>query len=148
MWCDVMGTNWTRLSEFSEDKQQEASVCWEQRHSALTSRARVPSTSKKRDGKGIWTGPEQNRVSVWQAVWIRSAVSEDRTRFRVTQQVCQSHLSSAFTRGRRHPLIGWEGDDPSCCHSLIRSQRPHLHTGDLNPLQSVQRDRESPKQKQ
>ena len=29
------------------------------------------------------------------------------------------------------------------CRSLIRSQSPHLHTGDLNPLQSVQRDDET-----
>lgn len=61
----------------------------------------------------------------------------DRTR---VTQVCQSHLSSAFTGGRRHPLIGWEGNDPSCCHSAIRTQTAHLHTGDLSLLQSVQKD--------
>ena len=59
----------------------------------------------------------------------------DRTR---VTRVCQSHLSSAFTWRRRQPLIGWEGNDPSCCHSAIRTA--HLHTGDLNLLQSVQKD--------
>lgn len=44
------------------------------------------------------------------------------------------HLSLAFTQGRHHSLIGCEGNDPSCSHSLIRGQSPQLHTGDLIPL--------------
>lgn len=37
------------------------------------------------------------------------------------------NLSSAFPkkRGRYEALIGWEGNTPSCCHSVINSRSPH-----------------------
>ena len=55
----------------------------------------------------------------------------------------QQILTDQFLTGN---LSGWSlqwvkpsQKASSCFHSLIRSQSPHLHTGDLNPLQSAQR---------
>ena len=45
------------------------------------------------------------------------------------------NAQKAFTKGRRHTLIGWEGNAPSCFHSSVSITI--LHTGDQNPLQLV-----------
>lgn len=52
------------------------------------------------------------------------------------------HLSKAVTKGRRlvAPWSAEKGTTSSCFHSLISSGRLHSrHTGDLNPLQPVQK---------
>ena len=55
--------------------------------------------------------------------------------------VCHSPpLLSLYKKGCHYTVIGWDRNAPSCFHSSIRSQAPHLCTGDLNPLQLVMRE--------
>ena len=42
-------------------------------------------------------------------------------------------------------MIGWEGNAPSCLHSSIRGQSPHLCIGDLNLLQLAMRENQQTK---
>lgn len=54
-------------------------------------------------------------------------------------QLCRS--SPLFTEGRRHTLIGYEGECPELLSVINReadSTPPHPATGHLNLLQSIQ----------
>ena len=82
-------------------------------------------TATTRGGQENTTGCKQSRSSGPQSQW---------TRFWVCQGQIQNegeshlgvipHLIQAFSKGRHHTLIGWEGNTPSCFHSSIRSRSP------------------------
>ena len=72
----------------------------------------------------------------WSAQWFKGRFS---MRARAT---CVPFPSSfkPLQKGCHYTVIGWDRNAPSCFHSSIRSQAPHLCTGDLNPLQLVMRE--------
>ena len=64
-----------------------------------------------------------NQRGLWFTMKVRATCLSFPTTFKPSQTRCH------------HTLIGWKENAPSSIHSSIRSQSPHLGTGDLNALQ-------------
>ena len=87
--------------------------------------------SQKKQKKGL-NRPEE----CWLTIKGDWGLQRVRDRIRLRLQASCAPFPTSFKpspKGCRHTMIGWEENAPSCFHSSIRSQSPHLRTGDLNP---------------
>ena len=87
--------------------------------------------SQKKQKKGL-NRPEE----CWLTIKGDWGLQRVRDRIRLRLRASCAPFPTSFKpspKGCRHTMIGWEENAPSCFHSSIRSQSPHLRTGDLNP---------------